>query len=331
MIIPRVYSVVKPAIPRRLQVRLRQQWVRILRARRAHEWPIDEGAAQPPTGWAGWPEGKRFALVLTHDVETDAGQQKCAQLARMEEERSFQSCFLFVPERYEVSDDLRHDLTQSGFEVGVHGLRHDGKLFSTRKEFDRRLPSLNRYLQRWDAAGFRSPCMYHNLDWIGDLDVEYDLSTFDVDPFEPQPDGAGTIFPFWVPQGGVSGAGYAELPYTLPQDWTTFILLRERGIDIWKQKLDWICEKGGMALMIVHPDYMCFDRAQARFDNYPAEYYAAFLDYVKQRYEGQYWHALPRDVARLWRERYGPCAGERASDSAPSSIPGSIAKAVHAG
>jgi hypothetical protein len=24
-------------------------------------------------------------------------------------------------------------------------------------------------------------------------------STFDTDPFEPQPDGMGTIFPFWVP------------------------------------------------------------------------------------------------------------------------------------
>ena len=86
-----------------------------------------------------------------------------------------------------------------------------------------------------------------------------------------------------------------------------------------------------MALVIVHPDYMCFDRAQARYDNYPAEYYAAFLDYVKQRYEGQYWHALPRDMARFWRARYGPGAGEGALDSAPSSVPESIANAVHGG
>jgi hypothetical protein len=42
--------------------------------------------------------------------------------------------------------------------------------------------------------------MLRNLDWLGDLNIQYDGSTFDTDPFEPQPDGAGTIFPFWVPK-----------------------------------------------------------------------------------------------------------------------------------
>jgi hypothetical protein len=30
----------------------------------------------------------------------------------------------------------------------------------------------------------------------------------------------------------------------------------EKTISIWKKKLDWIVEKGGMALLITHPDYM---------------------------------------------------------------------------
>ena len=47
--------------------------------------------------------------------------------------------------------------------------------------------------------GFRTPTMFHHLEWTGELDIEYDSSTFDTDPFEPQPDGVGTIFPFWVP------------------------------------------------------------------------------------------------------------------------------------
>jgi hypothetical protein len=41
--------------------------------------------------------------------------------------------------------------------------------------------------------------MYHDLELLHHLDIEYDASTFDTDPFEPQPDGMGTIFPFWVP------------------------------------------------------------------------------------------------------------------------------------
>lgn len=44
----------------------------------------------------------------------------------------------------------------------------------------------------------QGPAVHHNLEWIGELDIEYDLSTFDTDPFMPQPDGVGTIFPFLV-------------------------------------------------------------------------------------------------------------------------------------
>ena len=40
--------------------------------------------------------------------------------------------------------------------------------------------------------------MLRNLDWLHDLTIAWDSSTFDTDPFEPQADGAGTIFPFWV-------------------------------------------------------------------------------------------------------------------------------------
>jgi hypothetical protein len=84
-----------------------------------------------------------------------------------------------------------------------------------------------------------------------------DASTFDTDPFEPQPEGMGTIFPFWVHDGSKT-KGFVEIPYTLPQDFTLFVLMREKNIDIWKKKLDWIVEKGGMALLITHPDYMIF-------------------------------------------------------------------------
>jgi len=36
------------------------------------------------------------------------------------------------------------------------------------------------------VSGFSLPSMHHNLEWIGELDIEYDASTFDTDPFEPQ-------------------------------------------------------------------------------------------------------------------------------------------------
>lgn len=48
------------------------------------------------------------------------------------------------------------------------------------------------------AVGFRSGFMLRQLDWLHDLNVLYDTSTFDTDPFEPQPEGSRTIFPFHV-------------------------------------------------------------------------------------------------------------------------------------
>jgi hypothetical protein len=57
-------------------------------------------------------------------------------------------------------------LTRNGFEVGVHDLHHDGKLYSSR-QVSRKAQQINRYLKDWGASGFRSGFMLHNLDWLG--------------------------------------------------------------------------------------------------------------------------------------------------------------------
>ena len=142
--------------------------------------------------------------------------------------------------------------------------------------------------------------MQHKLGWIHQLGSEYDASTFDVDPFEPQPDGMSTIFPFWVPSG--DDTGYVELPYTLVQDFNLFKVLGEKNIDIWKKKLDWVAEHGGMALINTHPDYMCFGRKPAR-DEYPVSHYDEFLRYAREKYGDTFWHALPREVSRYYCEK----------------------------
>jgi len=267
-----------------------------------HIWPIDENAGKLPEGWPRWPGKKKFAFALMHDVETEKGHRKCNQVIKLEEETGFRSSFNFVPERYQVSSGIRKQLVEKGFEVVVHGLKHDGKLFISRKKFSKQAIRINQYLKDWQSVGFVSPSMHRNLDWMQDLDLEYDASTFDTDPFEPQPDGVGTIFPFWV-QNGSKKKGFVELPYTLPQDFTLFVLMKERNIHIWKKKLDWIAEKGGMALLITHPDYMNCNKGRCKIEEYPMEFYKEFLDYVKTKYEGQYWHPLPKEMARFWKQK----------------------------
>lgn len=295
-----MYYVFKPFLPRGVRYTMRRLRANF-KLRSAKDWPIMSSAGAQPPDWPGWPEGKRFAVVLTHDVEGAIGLERCRPLADLEAKLGFRSSFNFIPEGdYDTPKELRDELSARGFEVGVHDLRHDGSLYRSRRSFEECAPRINDYLQAWSAVGFRAGFMFHNLEWLKALKVEYDASTFDTDPFEPQPDGVGRIFPFWV-EGHEPGQGYVELPYTLPQDATMFLVLRLKTIAIWKAKLDWIVSHGGMALLNVHPDYLAFDGCSPSISEFAASLYEEFLTYVNQKYHGSYWHALPRDVARNYR------------------------------
>jgi glycosyltransferase involved in cell wall biosynthesis len=300
-----LYYGIKPLLPAGLRLVIRRWFAARQRTRFEAVWPISPGSEQPPPNWPGWPDGRKFAFVLTHDVESEEGLKRCRKLMEVERELGFRSSFNFIPEGgYRVSFELRQELALNGFEVGLHDLRHDGKLYRNRKQFRQNASRINTYLRDWKATGFRSGFMLHNLNWLHDLNIEYDASTFDTDPFEPQPDSRNTIFPFRVPRPEASGqensgGGYVELPYTLPQDSTLFLILREQTPSIWLQKLNWIARHGGMALLNVHPDYICFPGERPTSRNYPLAHYTQLLGYARSRYQKEMWQALPREVARF--------------------------------
>jgi peptidoglycan/xylan/chitin deacetylase (PgdA/CDA1 family) len=247
--------------------------------------------------------------VLTHDVEGTNGLRDFKNLVAIEQRLGFKSAFYFVPKKYKVDQATLDFLRDRSFEVGVHGWKHDGRLYSSRSKFEQRSRKINQRLKDWNAVGFRSPAMHHNLEWLRLLDIEYDLSTFDTDPFEPQPDGVTTIFPFWV-GNQMSEKGYVEMPYTLSQDFTLFILMEQRDIDTWVRKLRWIADIGGMALLCTHPDYMNFDGRNHQRHRYPATLYEDFLRHVEDHFSGQYWNALPCEMSRFWKTRLSSrCAG----------------------
>jgi uncharacterized protein len=299
----KAYYQIKPLIPRRLQLLVRRALAQVKLRTHANVWPIDEKAAMPPSNWKGWPGGKRFAFLITHDIDTGKGQDNCRHLAELERKLGFTGSYNFVPERYRVREDLRNYLTDNGFEVGVHGLNHDGKYYNSYKIFAARSRKINRYMREWNSVGFRSPSMLRNLKWIHDLDIKYDSSTFDTDPFEPQPDGVRMIYPFWVPPDN-GNEGYVEIPYTMPQDFTLYIILRHRNIDVWKRKLEWIVSKGGMALMLIHPDYINIDEGRNGYEKYPLKFYSEFLRYIHEMYKGEYYHVLPRELAEFWKTNH---------------------------
>lgn len=327
----RLYYLIKPLLPARLRLAMRRLRAQRILKRSAATWPVYEPSGNAPEGWPGWPEGKQFAFLLSHDVEGQSGLNRCRQLAEIEMEYGFRSSFNFIPAGdYEVPPSLLEWLRENGFEAGVHDFRHDGHLYESRKSFERNAKEINRCLEKWSACGFRAGFMLHRLDWLHALNIQYDASTFDVDPFEAQPDGAQTVFPFWVkepnpdadafrrgrphggnvatdsPSAGRTGpGGYVELPYTLVQDYNLFLVLQERGIDVWKRKLRWLADKGAMALLDSHPDYMAMAGSQPGRFEFPVDRYRELLDHVRSEYAGRYWHALPREVAE-WCRNFRP-------------------------
>lgn len=296
-LVNRLFYTFKPLIPRFVQIAIRRQIAQCKRKKHKHDWPIDVRAAAPPIGWKGWPDGKQFALVLSHDVDTKRGQDRVENLAALEMELGFRSAFNFVPERYKNHEGTKSYLRANAFEINVHGLKHDGKLFSSRRIFEKRAVKINQYLREWGSAGFTSPSMLCRADWLHELNITHSISSFDTDPFEPEPNPRRTIFPFWV-SSGRPFKGYVELPYTLPQDHFLFIILQEKTIDIWKRKLDYIASCGGMALLNTHSDYMNFKDHPLANEEYPAKFYESFLHYVIERYKGKYCNVLPGDIAR---------------------------------
>lgn len=304
-----LFYFVKPVVPRKTQLELRRWLADRKIAAYKDEWPILQSATTRPKYWQGWPEQKQFAVILRHDVESAVGQARSRQLMEIEQSLGFRSAFYFVPERYDVCPTLRATLTNAGFEVGVHGLNHDGKLYRSKQIFMQRAEKINEYLEEWDAVGFSAPASHHVLQWNYALKIAYDTSTFDTDPFEPHPTNLNTIFPKWIDHANypnqeyLNHSGYVELPYTLPQDFQTFVIMGNKTIDLWKQKVDWIAQHGGMVHLVTHPDYMCFGNDEVGIEEYPIAYYAQFLSYIKEQYAGQYWHGLPRELAAFFSKK----------------------------
>ncbi len=164
MLLNRFYFRLKPLIPRPIRLGVRRWFVLQKRRQVKDVWP---GSERAPTAWPGWPNGKKFALVLTHDVESERGVENCYRLGELERRFGFRSSFNFVPEGgYEVPSVLRSWLSERGFEVGVHDLHHDGQLYSSREQFNRKVQRINQVLKEWDAVSFRSGYMLRNLEWI---------------------------------------------------------------------------------------------------------------------------------------------------------------------
>jgi hypothetical protein len=239
-----------------------------------------------------WPKGKSFCTVLTHDVEKCLdGNDGIYRLIKVEKELGFKSSFFIVPFKYKVSEEKLEKLRNLGCEIGIHGYSHDGKLFSSWEIFQRRVEEINEKATEWGVEGFRSTSTYRNQEWFSLMDFSYDSSVPDTDPYEPQPGGCLSLFPFFI-------QNTVEIPITMPQDYTLFVLLQEKDIRIWRYKSAEIKRRNGLICVIAHPDEGYIG------DKEKEKHYLEFLEFLSDLGdEGSMWNPLPRDLSNWWRMR----------------------------
>jgi len=309
----RAYYRLRPFIPRSVQILARRVHARARQHSPTHlRWPIDPlfvGIAEAylalrillspetrgVTAAPRWPSGYGASAVLTHDIEGVAGQSRCRDVMALEREAGVRSCFNFVAERYPVDHALMDEMRADGFEIGSHGIKHDGRKFSSRSVFDERLERLQHYRKEWRVVGFRSPATHRRWAWMPELPFEYDSSYPDTDPFEPIPGGCASPWPFMIGR-------LVELPVTMPQDHTLWEVLRIPAVPVWRTKLEWLRACGGLITIIVHPDYLT---TPVRWREY-----GQLLETLVQT--PGLWRTLPGSVAAWWRERWSK-PGSRAT------------------
>jgi peptidoglycan/xylan/chitin deacetylase (PgdA/CDA1 family) len=242
-----------------------------------------------------YPGKAKFAVILTHDVETESGLKAVPQIIQLEAKYGFNSSWNLIPYKYKIDEAILDLIRETNNEIGIHGYNHDGRLYFSKKIFMERAKYINEALKKFGAVGFRSPMVHRNLEWLQELDINYDCSCFDYDPFQPFPGGTGSIWPF------IAGK-FVELPYTMPQDHTLFYVLKEKTIDIWRKKADWLVSRNGVILVLTHPDYLS--------EGSNIKMYEELLIYLSSLKNG--YRPLPRELAGWWSSKH---SGQYQGDS----------------
>jgi hypothetical protein len=302
----RLYYFVRPALPFVARNYLKKLHLKGWESQSFPHWPVDcsvdnltaqvlqllvrsSGTGQVPFIWF-WPEGASSSAIMTHDVETQSGQDFCSNLMDIDDSFGIKASFQIVPEeRYGVSTGFLASIRERGFEVVVHDLNHDGHLYKDREQFLRRVAKINAYRKEYGAEGFRAAVLYRKQLWYDALKFSYDMSVPNVAHLDPQHGGCCTVMPFFI--GNV-----LELPVTTTQDYMLFHLLNDYSTSLWKRQIELIMEKHGLISFIVHPDYIMTARERLLYEELLAHL-------ASLREEKNVWTTTPGEVNRWWRQR----------------------------
>ncbi|HCP48451.1 MAG TPA: hypothetical protein DIU15_20610 [Deltaproteobacteria bacterium] len=247
-----------------------------------------------------WPGGKRFALLMTHDVDTRRGLAASGTILEEMAGMGLKPCFFLVGRGYKWDDGFCDAVRQAGGEIGLHGDTHDNRIaFETAARAGNRLDSCQDRIQRHGIRGFRSPSLLVSdaLYTAVGTRFAWDSSVPDTDTHTligPRR-GCATVFPFRRQQTLV-------LPTTMPAD-DRLQLLGYEGMDfiaVLRRKWEHVRSVGGLCHFLTHPEPHLFGRRVLR------DLYRALLDEILDA--GDAWIATPSMVAKHWRGLEDPAS-----------------------
>jgi hypothetical protein len=301
-----LYYCCRPALPVAVRKHLQKLHLKDWKTLDFPRWPVDvsvdaimrsamglqieaHGGEQVPFIWF-WPDGAEACVMMTHDVEGVSGRRFADDLMDLDASFGIKAAFQIIPRgpRAELAS-LIDRCRARGFEVNLHDLHHDGRLFSSREEFRRQSAHINQLAREHQCHGFRAGAMYREQAWYDAFDFSFDMSVPNVAHLEPQRGGCCTVMPYFV--GRV-----VELPLTTTQDYSLFHILNKYSTTLWMEQMDLILEQHGLISFIVHPDYVREKRALS--------VYRQLLEKLSAlRVQRRVWVALPGEIDSWWRSR----------------------------
>lgn len=242
-----------------------------------------------------WPENKKVAIVVTHDCDTESSFKNIKKIRDIEKKYGIVSSWNILSNKYKIDKSILKRLKKEGCEIGLHGYNHDNKLpFLKEDKITKRIDSASDLIQEFEIKGFRSPSLLRNKKFLELLSnyFSYDSSTCDTDILSPVAirSGTCTVFPFFI-------NNMVEIPITMPQDYRLIRLNKTKNqiFEIWKNKINFLREVNGIAVLLTHPDSHIFgnDKYLGVYEK-TLKYLTSFEDY---------WFTPACKIEKWWNER----------------------------
>ena len=250
------------------------------------------GAPAGAASRGAWPGGRRFPLLITHDVDTSEGMALAGGILDEMVALGLKPCFFLVGKGYRWDEGFIRAVHEAGGEIGLHGDTHDNRIaYEPADVAARRLDSVSERMSSAKIRGFRSPSLL-----VSDALYEAVGPRFAWDSSVPDTDthtllgprrGCGTVFPF-------RRRGCLVLPLTMPAD-DRLLLLDYRGldlVDVLRRKFQHVRSVGGLVHFLTHPEPHLFGKPVLR------DLFRAVLSEILDT--GEAWVATPSMVADYW-------------------------------